>query len=289
MIKIGFIGLGVMGGPMAGHLSNANYEIKVFNRSVSKRTNWLNKYKGFIVNSPLEAAIDSDFIFTCVGNDNDINEIFYSNNGILKGLKRGATCIDHTTSSASIAKQLSKDLENYNCNFIDAPVSGGQIGAEKGLLSIMCGGDQLVYNKVLPIISNYGSKIALIGDVGSGQLAKMVNQICIAGLVQALSEGINFGINSGIDMHKVLDVIENGAAGSWQMKNRGQTMLKDEFDFGFAVNWMRKDLSLCLEEARKNNSRLPVTSLVDKFYSEVQSIGGERLDTSSLIKILKKN
>ena len=289
MIKVSFIGLGVMGYPMAGHLSKEGHEVTVYNRTSYKAKKWLNEYKGFIAETPKEASFGSDFIFICVGNDDDVLSVINGNEGIIAGLSPGSIVVDHTTASAELAKNLFNLIKLKKADFIDAPVSGGQTGAENGILSIMCGGEKEIYTKASEIMKAYGKNISLIGDVGSGQLAKMVNQICIAGLVQGLSEGINFGIKADLDMKKVLDVIQSGAAGSWQMINRGETMVNNKFDFGFAVDWMRKDLKLCFEEARKNKSRLPITSIIDEFYAQVQENEGGRFDTSSLISLLNKN
>tara|TARA_B100001741_G_C16489832_1_gene569125 strand:+ start:325 stop:1200 length:876 start_codon:yes stop_codon:yes gene_type:complete len=288
MANVSFIGLGVMGYPMAGHLSNAGHQVFVFNRTKERSKKWANEYKGQICKSPKDAAIKSEYIFVCVGNDDDVLSVFNGDDGIISGVSKNSILVDHTTASADLAKNLYKILINKQVHFIDAPVSGGQVGAEKGALSIMCGGKTDIFNKAAKIMKAYGKNISLIGDVGSGQLAKMVNQICIAGLVQGLSEGINFGKNANLDMKKVLNVIKSGAAGSWQMTNRGETMVQNEFNFGFAVDWMRKDLMLCLNEARKNKSRLPITSLIDQFYAEIQENSGGRFDTSSLITLLNK-
>ena len=289
MSKLGFIGLGVMGYPMAGHLSKTGHQVTVYNRTIEKAKKWINEFNGNLSYSPKEAAINSDFIFICVGNDEDVLSVINGDNGILAGLNKGSILIDHTTASADLAKDLYNLAKNNEADFIDAPVSGGQAGAENGMLSIMCGGDENAFNKTTKIMQAYGKNISLIGDAGSGQLAKMVNQICIAGLVQGLSEGINFGVNSNLDMKKVLDVIQGGAAGSWQMVNRGETMLENKFNFGFAVDWMRKDLKICLDESRKNKARLPITSIIDQFYSQIQENNGGRMDTSSLITLLKKS
>ena len=288
MANVSFIGLGVMGYPMAGHLSNAGHQVFVFNRTKERSKKWANEYKGQICKSPKDAAIKSEYIFVCVGNDDDVLSVFNGDDGIISGVSKNSILVDHTTASADLAKNLYKTLIKKHVHFIDAPVSGGQVGAEKGVLSIMCGGKTDIFNKAAKIMKAYGKNISLIGDVGSGQLAKMVNQICIAGLVQGLSEGINFGKNANLDMKKVLNVIKSGAAGSWQMTNRGETMVQNEFNFGFAVDWMRKDLMLCLNEARKNKSRLPITSLIDQFYAEIQENSGGRFDTSSLITLLNK-
>ncbi|GIR79653.1 MAG: 3-hydroxyisobutyrate dehydrogenase [Alphaproteobacteria bacterium] len=287
MAKVCFIGLGVMGYPMAGHLSKAGHQVFVYNRTIEKAEKWTKEFKGQVCESPKDAANKSEYIFVCVGNDDDVLSVFNGNNGIISGISKNSILVDHTTASADLAKHLHKTLIDKKAYFIDAPVSGGQVGAEKGVLSIMCGGERNIFNKAEKIMSAYGKNISLIGEVGSGQLAKMVNQICIAGLVQGLSEGINFGVNANLDMKKVLDVIQSGAAGSWQMINRGETMVQNKFNFGFAVDWMRKDLMLCLDEARKNKSRLPITSLIDQFYAQVQENNGGRFDTSSLITLLK--
>ncbi len=288
MEKVSFMGLGVMGYPMAGHLSKAGHQVTVYNRTIEKSKKWIKEFNGNLSHSPKEAAINSDFIFLCVGNDEDVLSVINGDNGILAGLNKGNILIDHTTASADLAKNLYNLAKNKGADFIDAPVSGGQAGAENGALSIMCGGDRNIFKKTTKIMQAYGKNISLIGSAGSGQLAKMVNQICIAGLVQGLSEGINFGVNSNLDMKKVLDVIQGGAAGSWQMVNRGETMLENKFNFGFAVDWMRKDLKICLDEARKNKARLPITSIIDQFYSQIQENNGGRMDTSSLITLLKK-
>ena len=289
MYKMGFIGLGVMGWPMAGHLKKNGHDVTVYNRSSQKAESWLKKFKGKIVSTPKEASLGADFVFTCVGNDDDVLSVVDGKDGILSGIKKGSILVDHTTASSDLAINLNKKTSLLGVNFIDAPVSGGQAGAENGTLSIMCGGEKKIFDRVLPILESYGKNIALIGDVGSGQLSKMVNQICIAGLIQGLSEGINFGLKSNLDMKKVLDVISGGAAGSWQMNNRGVTMTKGEFNFGFAVDWMRKDLSICLKQSQKIGAKLPITSIIDEYYSNVQKKGGGRWDTSSLISLLLKN
>ena len=289
MSKVSFIGLGVMGYPMAGHLSKEGHKVTVYNRTNKKAKKWLTEYKGLIAKTPKDASEGSDFIFICVGNDDDVLSVVNGKDGIIAGLSSRSIVVDHTTASAELAKNLYNLIKLKKANFIDAPVSGGQAGAENGTLSIMCGGEKNIYDKATEIMRAYGKNICLIGDIGSGQLAKMVNQICIAGLVQGLSEGINFGIKANLDMKKVLDVIQYGAAGSWQMCNRGETMVSNKFNFGFAVDWMRKDLKLCLEEARKNKSRLPITSIIDQFYAQIQENNGGRLDTSSLISLLNKN
>ena len=286
--KVSFIGLGTMGYPMAGYISKAGHNVTVFNRTKPKAEKWLKTYSGKISDTPAEAAKDSDFVFTCVGNDNDLKEVTFGKNGIFKSIKRGSIYIDNTTASASIAREIYSYAKKNSFGFLDAPVSGGQAGAKNGALTVMIGGDQRDYNKASPIINCYSKKMKLIGKAGSGQLSKMVNQICIAGLVQGLSEGINFGIKAGLNMEEVIEVISKGAAQSWQMENRYKTMIDNKFDFGFAVDWMRKDLKIAMEEARKNNSLLPITEIIDTYYEDVQKMGGNRWDTSSLIKRLRK-
>ena len=286
--NVAFIGLGVMGYPMAGYISKAGHNVTVYNRTATKADKWLTEYKGKIANTPAEAAKDSDFVFSCVGNDTDLAEVAIGKDGIFNTIKKGSIYIDNTTASADIARKLSKSAEAHGFRFLDAPVSGGQAGAENGALTVMIGGSKLAFQKAEPIINCYSKKIKLLGASGSGQLAKMVNQICIAGLVQGLSEGINFGIKAGLNMEDVIEVISKGAAQSWQMENRYKTMIDDKFDFGFAVDWMRKDLKIALDEAKKNNSLLPVTEIVNKYYEDVQKMGGNRWDTSSLIKRLSK-
>ena len=285
MSKVAFIGLGVMGYPMAGHLSK-NYKTTVFNRNTEKSKKWINNYNGKMELSIPNTVKDADFVFCCVGNDNDLSSIILGENGVINSMKKGAILVDHTTCSAKISKEIFAIAENKGIQFMDAPVSGGQIGAENGKLTIMCGGNEKTYNLVKPKISCYSKFSSLMGPVGSGQLTKMVNQICIAGLVQGLAEGLNFSNKAKLDGRKVLDVISKGAAGSWQMDNRGETMLNDEFDFGFAVDWMRKDLNICLDEANNNKAKLPITALINQFYCDLQDMGGGRFDTSSLIKRL---
>ena len=285
--NVTFIGLGVMGFPMAGHLKNNNFNVTVFNRTTSKADSWINKYQGFTKPTIGEASQNSEIIFTCVGRDEDLREVMEGDNGILNNVKENTIIVDHTTASANIAREYFDICKKKKLHFLDAPISGGQAGAENGLLSIMIGGEQEPFNKVKPVLSSYGKAIELIGPAGSGQLTKMINQICIAGLVQGLSEAMAFGEKSSLDMEKVLKVISKGAAQSWQMENRYRTMLDNKFDFGFAVDWMRKDLSICFEEAKKNNAKLPITETIDKYYSEVQNKGGNRWDTSSLISLLK--
>ena len=286
--KVAFIGLGVMGYPMAGYISKAGHSVTVYNRTASKADKWLKEYKGLKAETPAMAAENSDFVFTCVGNDNDLSEVTIGKDGIYNSLKKGSVHIDNTTASAEIARKLYKNSKAHGWGFLDAPVSGGQAGAENGALTVMIGGDEDDYNKAKEIIDCYSKKMKLLGKAGSGQLAKMVNQICIAGLVQGLSEGINFGMKAGLNMEDVIEVISKGAAQSWQMDNRYKTMIDDKFEFGFAVNWMRKDLKIALEEAKKNNSLLPITKIVDEYYGDVQKLGGQRWDTSSLIRRLRK-
>jgi len=286
--NVSFIGLGVMGYPMAGYISKAGHNVTVFNRTKSKAEKWLKTYSGKMAETPAEAAKDSDFVFTCVGNDNDLKEVTFGNNGIFKSIKKGSIYIDNTTASATIAREFYEYSKKNSFGFLDAPVSGGQAGAENGALTVMIGGDQESFDKAKDVIDCYSKKMKLLGKAGNGQLAKMVNQICIGGLVQALSEGINFGIKAGLNMEDVIEVISKGAAQSWQMDNRSNTMIDNKFDFGFAVDWMRKDLSIALEEAKKNNSLLPITEIVDQYYADVQKLGGNKWDTSSLIKRLRK-
>jgi len=286
--KVSFIGLGVMGYPMAGYISKAGHNVTVYNRTKSKAEKWIKEYKGKIAETPDEASKDSDFVFTCVGNDNDLKEITIGKKGIFNTIKKGTIYIDNTTASATIARELYNKAKKNGIGFLDAPVSGGQAGAEKGALTVMVGGDKEDFNKAKNIIDCYSKKVQLLGPSGSGQLAKMVNQICIAGLVQGLSEAINFGLNAGLKMEDVIDVISKGAAQSWQMENRYKTMIDDKFDFGFAVDWMRKDLKIAMDEAKKNNSPLPITKMIDSYYEEIQKMGGNRWDTSSLIRRFKK-
>ncbi|HIN07560.1 MAG TPA: NAD(P)-dependent oxidoreductase [Pelagibacteraceae bacterium] len=286
--KVSFIGLGVMGYPMAGYISKAGHNVTVYNRTKSKAENWIKEHKGKMAETPEEAAKDSDFVFTCVGNDNDLKEVAIGKKGIFNTIKKGSIYIDNTTASAKIAKELYAHAKAHGFGFLDAPVSGGQAGAENGALTVMIGGDKKDFDKARPIIDCYSKKVKLLGASGSGQLAKMVNQICIAGLVQGLSEAINFGSNAGLKMEDVIEVISKGAAQSWQMENRHKTMIDDKFEFGFAVDWMRKDLRIALDEAKKNNSPLPITKIVDGYYEEIQKMGGNRWDTSSLIRRFRK-
>ena len=286
--NVAFIGLGVMGYPMAGYISKAGHNVTVFNRTKSKAEKWINEYKGKMANTPAEAAKDAEYIFTCVGNDNDLREVTFGENGIFKTIKKGSVYIDNTTASATIAKEIHEYAKENGFGSLDAPVSGGQAGAENGALTVMIGGDQTDFDKAKDKIDCYSKKMKLLGGPGNGQLAKMVNQICIAGLVQGLSEAINFGIKAGLNMEDVIEVISKGAAQSWQMENRYKTMIEDKFDFGFAVDWMRKDLKIAMDEAKNNGSLLPITELVDKYYGEVQEMGGNRWDTSSLIRRFRK-
>jgi 3-hydroxyisobutyrate dehydrogenase len=286
--KVSFIGLGVMGYPMAGYISKAGHNVTVYNRTKSKAEKWIKDYKGQLAETPKDAAKDADFVFTCVGNDKDLEEVTIGKNGLYNSIKKGSVYIDNTTASANIARKLYASAKAHGFGFLDAPVSGGQAGAENGALTVMVGGDESDFKKAEPIIDCYSKKIKLLGPAGNGQLCKMVNQICIAGLVQGLSEAINFGLNAKLNMYDVIEVISKGAAQSWQMENRHKTMIEDKFDYGFAVDWMRKDLKIAMEEAKKNNSPLPITKLIDEYYGEVQKLGGSRWDTSSLIKRFRK-
>jgi 3-hydroxyisobutyrate dehydrogenase len=285
-MKLAFLGLGVMGFPMAGHLQKAGHSVTVYNRNAEKSAKWVATYGGASGATPRDAAAGADIVLMCVGNDNDVRSVVYGDAGALAGMKAGAVLVDHTTASAELARELDAAAKAQGKGFIDAPVSGGQAGAENGKLGIMCGGDQATFDGAKDVLNVYAKALVRIGDAGAGQLTKMVNQICIAGLVQALSEGLAFAQKAGIDAKLVLEVISKGAAQSWQMENRGNTMVDGKFDFGFAVDWMRKDLGICLDEAKRNGARLPVTALVDQFYADVQQSGGGRLDTSSLIKRL---
>ena len=286
--NVSFIGLGVMGYPMAGHLQNNGYNVTVYNRTTVKAEKWVEEYKGSMAKTPGEASQNSEIVFMCVGRDEDIIEVMEGESGILSNAAEGSIIVDHTTASAEIARNYYQKLKDKKLSFLDAPVSGGQAGAENGVLSIMIGGDEKDYNTVKPVLASYGKAVELIGPSGSGQIAKMINQICIAGLVQGLSEAMAFGKKSNVDMEKVLSVISKGAAQSWQMENRYRTMLDGKFDYGFAVDWMRKDLSICFNEASKNGAMLPVTKIVDKYYEEVQKNGGNRFDTSSLMSLVDK-
>jgi 3-hydroxyisobutyrate dehydrogenase-like beta-hydroxyacid dehydrogenase len=288
MAKVAFVGLGVMGFPMAGHLVKAGHEVTVYNRTASKASDWAVKHKGKTAPTPAEAAKGAEFVMTMVGNDDDLRSVVYGDKGALAGMAKGAILVDHTTASAAVAREIEAKANEKGIGFVDAPVSGGQAGAENGQLGIMCGGDPATFARAEPVMKVYAKALTLIGPAGSGQLTKMVNQICIAGLLQGLSEGMNFAAKSGLDIDKVLSVITAGAAGSWQMQNRAKTMVDGKFNFGFAVDWMRKDLGMCLDEAKRNKARLPVTALVDQFYATVQARGGGRWDTSSLIHLLAK-
>jgi 3-hydroxyisobutyrate dehydrogenase len=288
MAKVAFLGLGVMGYPMARHLKAKGHDVTVYNRTTAKAEKWASENGGRFARTPKEAAEGQEIVFSCVGNDDDLRQVTLGADGAFQGVARGAIFVDHTTASAEVARELYGKAKEKGFGFVDAPVSGGQAGAENGVLTVMCGGDADVYAKAEPVIMSYARASRLLGPAGSGQLTKMINQICIAGLVQGLSEGIHFGKQAGLDVEAVLDVISKGAAQSWQMENRGKTMNQGKFDFGFAVDWMRKDLSICLAEARRNGANLPVTALVDQFYSEVQKMGGKRWDTSSLIARLER-
>ena len=286
-MKITFLGLGVMGFPMAGHLANFGHEVTVYNRTKSKATKWLENFKGNVAETPKLASFNADIIISCVGNDNDLKEITLSKDGAFQSINKNAIFVDHSTVSASVTRELYKLAKIKEFNFVDAPISGGQAGAENGQLSIMCGGDDIAFEKVLPVMNVYSKICRLMGGPGSGQLTKMVNQICIAGLVQGLSEGLNFAQRAKLDAKSVAEVISQGAAGSWQMNNRHETMIEGNYNFGFAVDWMRKDLKICMDEADRNGAVLPITSIVDQFYKEIQNSGGGRLDTSSLLKRLQ--
>jgi len=285
-MRIAFIGLGIMGGPMAGHLQRGGHDVTVFNRTASRAEAWVAEYGGRAAATPREAAVDADIVCACVGADHDVREVTVGDAGAFQAMKADAVFVDHTTASAAVARELHEVARARGLHFIDAPVSGGQAGAQKGQLSVMCGGDAEPFARVEPVLRTYGKSVVRIGDSGAGQLCKMVNQVCIAGLVQGLAEGLHFAQNAGLDVPAVLSVISKGAAQSWQMENRWQTMVDGKFEFGFAVDWMRKDLGIVLEEARRNGSRLPVAALVDQFYAQVQARGGNRWDTSSLIALL---
>ncbi len=287
-VKVAFLGLGVMGFPMAGHLARDGHDVTVYNRSTAKADAWVAEFGGKSAATPREAASGAQVVFCCVGNDDDLRSVVLGENGAFAGMAPGAIFVDHTTASAQVARELASLAAEKSLGFVDAPVSGGQAGAQNGKLTVMCGGKAEHFDTVRPLAMNFAQAVTLLGDSGAGQLAKMVNQICIAGLVQALSEGIAFGQAAGLDMAKVLDVIDKGAAQSWQMENRGRTMIEGKFDFGFAVDWMRKDLGLVMDEAKRNGARVPVTALVDQFYADVQQMGGRRWDTSSLIQRLRK-
>jgi len=285
--QVAFIGLGTMGGPMAVHLLRAGHQVTVYNRTDAKARAWLAEHGGRHALTPAEAADGADIVFTCVGNDDDLRAVTTGPQGAFQRMKAGSVLVDHTTTSAEVARELAQVAQSRGLAFIDAPVSGGNLGAINGVLTVMCGGQAEAFERVRPVVQAYSRAVTLLGDSGAGQLAKMVNQICVGGVLQSLAEALSFGQKAGLDMAKVIEVISQGAASSWQMVNRGPTMIKDEFDFGFAVDWMRKDLGLVLDEARRQGARLPVTALVDQFYADVQAMGGGRLDTSSLIKRLR--
>ena len=286
--KVAFIGLGVMGYPMAGHLALAGHHVTVYNRNPAKAKDWCAEFSGHAsAPTPREAAMGADMVFCCVGNDDDLRSVMLGTDGALAGTKSGALLIDHTTASANVARELFTAAKAKGVHFVDAPVSGGEAGAINGMLTVMCGGESAAFERAKPVAMAFSKAFTLMGESGAGQLTKMVNQVCIAGLVQGLSEGIAFGMKAGLNMEQVLEVIGKGAAQSWQMDNRGKTMVADKFDFGFAVDWMRKDLGLVMDEAKRNGARVPVTALVDQFYADVQAMGGSRFDTSSLIKRLR--
>jgi len=288
MSKAAFIGLGVMGYPMAGHLQKNGHDVTVYNRTTAKAEKWAGEYGGSFADTPAKAAEGAEFVFSCVGNDDDLRSVVYGDDGILAGMSEGGIYCDHTTASAIVAREIAAKCGEQGIGFLDGPVSGGQAGAENGKLTVMVGGDAATFAKAEPVIDSYAVATTLMGDAGAGQITKMVNQICIAGLVQGLSEGLAFAQKAGLDAELVVDCISKGAAGSWQMENRGKTMAQDEFDFGFAVEWMRKDLGIALEESKSNGALLPVTALVDQFYGEVIGMGGKRWDTSSLIRRLTR-
>ena len=285
--KVSFIGLGVMGFPMAKHLQESGYSTTVYNRTESKAHDWVSQYGGSMASTPAAAADGSDIVFICVGDDEDVRSVVYGDTGVLAGMNPRSVLVDHTTASATVAKEIAETARKQDVEFIDAPVSGGQAGAENGQLTVMCGGDNDVFANVEPVISSYAKAVNLIGPVGSGQTTKMVNQICIAGLVQGLAEGLDFGRRAGLDMEKVLAAISQGASGSWQMSNRSETMLKHEFDHGFALDWMRKDLNIVFNEAERIGAKLPITTVIDEYYAELQNQGHGRWDTSSLIELLR--
>ena len=282
-MKVAFIGLGVMGYPMAGHVKNADMDVCVYNRTASKAQQWCDEHGGSMATTPAEAAKDCDVVLVCVGNDDDVRQVVLGENGALSAMHAGAVLIDHTTASAELARELFKEAQACSVEFLDAPVSGGQAGAENGILTVMIGGEEPTYARAKPVIDTYSRFNKLLGPAGNGQLAKMVNQVCIAGIVQGLAEGLNFAMKAGLDGEALIETISKGAAGSWQMENRYKTMLNDEYEFGFAVDWMRKDLGIALAEAERNGVELPAAQLVDSFYAEVQEMGGGRWDTSSLL------
>ena len=282
-INVAFIGLGVMGYPMAGHLAKAGFNVCVYNRTQAKAQSWVDEYAGSFATTPREAANNADIVFMCVGNDDDLRAVVYGENGVLAGMAVNSILVDHTTTSAEVAREVAEKAALQNIDFIDAPVSGGQAGAENGVLTVMAGGNEAVFTKVQPVMAAYSRFSQLLGDVGAGQLCKMVNQICIAGVVQGLAEGLHFAKQAGLDGEKVIETISKGAAGSWQMENRYKTMWAGEYEFGFAVDWMRKDLGIALDEAKNNGATLPMTATVDQYYADVQALGGSRYDTSSLL------
>ena len=282
-MNVSFIGLGVMGYPMAGHLATAGHQVTVYNRTTAKAQQWAEKYAGQVALTPAKAAEHADIVFMCVGNDDDLRSVVYGADGVIKGMQAGTILVDHTTTSAEVAREVSANAALKDIAFIDAPVSGGQAGAENGVLTVMAGGDSAVFAKVQPVMAAFSRFSQLLGEVGSGQLCKMVNQICIAGVVQGLAEGLHFAKQAGLDGEKVIETISKGAAGSWQMENRYKTMWAGEYEFGFAVDWMRKDLGIALDEAKNNGATLPMTATVDQYYADVQALGGGRFDTSSLL------
>ncbi len=288
-LNLAFIGLGVMGYPMAGHLAKAGHAVTVYNRTGAKADAWAKEYNGDARPTPREAAGDADIVFACVGNDDDLRSVVYGDDGLLGGMKDGAIFVDHTTASAIVAREIEASASEKGAGFLDAPVSGGQAGAENGALTVMVGGDAAVFATAQPVMDAYAKSVTLMGPAGAGQLTKMANQICIAGLVQGLSEGLNFAVAAGLDGKQVVDVISKGAAGSWQMENRGETMVDDKFDFGFAVDWMCKDLDIALAEAKGNGANLPVSAVIGQFYRDIQQMGGGRWDTSALIRRLTRN
>jgi len=289
MAKVAFVGLGVMGYPMAGHLkAKGGHEVTVFNRTAAKAEQWVSQHGGKSAPTPRQAAAGQDFVMACVGNDNDLRQVMLGEDGVFAGVRPGAIVVDHTTASAEIARELHAEAKQRGFEFIDAPVSGGQAGAENGVLTVMCGGDPSPFAAAEKVIAAYARTCNLMGASGSGQLAKMANQICIAGIVEGLAEALHFAMKAGLDIEKLIATISKGAAQSWQMENRYKTMVAGKFDFGFAVDWMRKDLAICLDEARRNGAKLPVTALVDQFYAQVQAMGGRRWDTSSLIALLQR-
>lgn len=285
-MKLAFIGLGVMGGPMAGHLAAAGHDVGVYNRTRAKAADWMNRHRGRIADTPADAARDAELVFCCVGNDDDVREVTVGRDGAFATMQRDAIFIDHTTASATVAQELHAAARGRGLHFLDAPVSGGQSGAEQGILTVMAGGDSAAFARAEPLIRHYARAVTLMGPSGAGQKTKMVNQICVAGVVQGLAEGLAFALHAGLDAKLVVDVISKGAASSWQMENRGKTMVDDRFDFGFAVDLMRKDLRITMDEARGNGAQLPATALIDQFYARVQEQGGGKLDTSSLIRLL---